>query len=161
MLEVNELYEALEYSKYGDDLCDHTFQFEDGKNIYGEKFNGINLSGLFSLLIKEAGRLCDGYASDMFYDLKGLYEDLHGENSVLCEQETYRNVVGIRDYGCDHEAFMLTRTNDDSFTYCYREILLITVTPDERYSGMRKLSCFRVSPSSVDSYLRRKRVCEV
>lgn len=156
-MENERLYRALEYAKYGNDLIGDTFQLDDGKPYYNERFNGINLSSLFSLLIREAGRLCDNYASDMFYDLKQLHEDLYGDNSVLFEQEEYQTVVGIRDSGVDGESFMVSHMNsEDTFTYRYREIFLIRITKEERYSGMRKLSCYKVSPSSVDWYFRHK-----
>ena len=147
-----QLYKALEYGKYGVDLVDTDFQFSNGEY---EKINNINLSDLFSLLIREAGRLCDNYASDMFYDMKALFDDLHGETSKLFEDENYLNVVGIRDSGVDHESFILSRSGSDSFTYLYRELLLIKVTPLEGYKGLKKLSCFKVSPSSVDHYIKR------
>ena len=157
-MELDELYEALEYGKYGKDLCDHSFQLDKGL-VERDRFNGIWLAGLFNLLIKEAGRLCDDYASDMFYDLQDLYRDLHGNDAVLFEKETYRNVIGIRENGVDHEDFIRVRAEAESCTYHYRAIYLITVTPDEKYpDSMRKLSCYRVSPSLVDSFLERKRV---
>lgn len=156
-MELNELYEALEYGKYGKDLCDHTFQLDDGRPYFNERFNGIWLAGLFTLLINEAGRLCDSYASDMFYELQTLYKDLNGNDAVLFEQETYRTVIGIRDMGVDHEAFVNLRADAEGCIYNYREMFLITVTPDEKYGGSRKLSCYRVSPSSVDYYIKRKR----
>ena len=147
-----QLYKALEYGKYGVDLVNTDFQFSNGEY---EKINNINLSGLFSLLIREAGRLCDNYASDMFYDMKTLFDDLNGESTKLFEDENYLNVVGIRDCGVDHESFILSRSGSDSFTYLYRELLLIKVTPIEGYKGLKKLSCFKVSPSSVDHYIKR------
>lgn len=155
-MERTELYEALEYGKYGKDLCDHTFQLDTGL-CKEDRFNGIWLSGLFSLLIKEAGRLCDNYASDMFIDLQTLYKDLNGTTSVLFEQETYQYVIGIRDMGVDSERYVKCNAEREDCTYAYREMFLITVTPDEKYKGSRKLSCYQVSPSSVDAFVKRKR----
>ena len=152
------LYKAIEYAKFGEDLIDDRFQLDDGKPYYCDRFNGINLSSLFSLLIKEAGRLCDHYASDMFYDLKQLYEDLYGDNCVLFEQEEYQTVIGIRESGVDGEGFMLSRMNSgdtNPFTYNYREIFLIKATRTDKGLG-GKLSCYRVSPSSMDWYFERK-----
>lgn len=154
-MEREELYEALEYGKFGKDLCNHRFQLDD-YSIH-DRFNGIWLSGLFSLLIKEAGRLCDDYASDMFYDLQDLYRDLNGNDAVLFKQKTYRNVVGIRDMGVDHETFVSLRAEQEGCTYHYRAIYLIMVTPDEQYEDMRKLSCYKVSPSLVDSYIKKRK----
>ena len=156
-MERTELYEALEYGKYGKDLCDHTFQLDDGSPYFNERFNGIWLAGLFTLLIKEAGRLCDNYASDMFIDLQTLHKDLNGTTSVLFEQETYQYVVGIRDMGVDSESFVKCHAEREECSYAYREMFLITVTPDEKYKGSRKLSCYRVSPSSLDTFVKRKR----
>lgn len=160
-MERNELYEALEYGKYGKDLCNHTFQLDTGicyGHDYHDRFNGIWLSGLFTLLIKEAGRLCDDYASDMFYDLQELYRDLNGNDAVLFEQDTYRKVIGIRECGVDGEQFVSARAEQEGCVYHYRTIYLITVTPDERYpNSMRKLSCYKVDPGLVDSYVKARR----
>jgi hypothetical protein len=161
MENLERIYNAANYAKQDKDLINETFQFDDGKPYAIDKFNGINLSGLFTLLIKEAGRLCDHYASDMFYDLKMIHEDLYGDSSVLFNQDTYRTIIGIRESGVDGPTFMKYRLNNvlggtDSFTYYYRAIYLIEITPDENYRSWRKLSAYRVSPSSMDFYFKYK-----
>lgn len=155
MDKTERLYKALEHAKFGEDLLDYKFQMVMPDPYPWDKFNGINLSSLFSILIREAGRLCDSYASDMFYDLKLLHEDLYGENSVLFTQDTYRTAIGIRDCGVDGESFMSSQVDgSDTFTYRYREIFLINITPDKDWKGFRRMSLYKVSPSSVDFYFR-------
>ena len=152
------LYKAIEYAKLDKDLINDTFQLDDGKPYYCDRFNGINLSSLFTLLIKEAGRLCDYYASDIFYDLKQLHEDLYGDKCVLFEQEEYQTVIGIRNSGVDGEVFMISKMNSgdtNPFTYNYREIFLIRAVKTKEGLG-GKLSCYQVSPSSMDWYFTHK-----
>ena len=146
-----KIFEAANYAKYGADLLQETFQLDDGKPYYADRFNGINLSGC---LIQEAGRLCDAYASDMFYDMKELNERLTGDTSELFDNKEFRFIIGIREHGVDGIGFMKYRVDSDSCVYHYREIILIEIVPDERYSGMRKLSAWKVSPSSMDFYFR-------
>lgn len=149
------VFAAANYAKYGADILDETFQLDDGKPYYADRFNGINLSGLFTFLIKEAGRLCDNYASDMFYDMKELNERLTGDASELFDNKEFRYIIGIRDSGVDGIGFMQYRIDSESCVYHYREIILIEIRSDEKYSGWRKLSAWKVSPSSMDFYFRQ------
>ncbi len=149
------VFAAANYAKYGRDLLDETFQLDDGKPYYADRFNGINLSDLFTFLIKEAGRLCDNYASDMFYDMKELNERLTGDTSELFDNKEFRYIIGIRDSGVDGIGFMQYRIDSESCVYHYREIILIEIRTDEKYSGWRKLSAWKVSPSSMDFYFRQ------
>lgn len=154
-MDYKELYQALEYAKpQKPEFCD-SFQCYKDEN-YHEQFNGINLSRLFSLLIKETARLADYYQSDIFYDLEKLNNDLKGENSVLFDRDSYTYVIGIRDSGTDGADFMITREagNADTFRYLYRVIYYIRITPDGKH--LKKLECFKVDPDSLDYYFKRK-----
>lgn len=153
-MDEQRVYEAANYAKYGRAVLEETFQLDDGKPYYADRFNGINLSGLFSFLIKEAGRLCDNYASDMFYDMKELNNRLAGDSSELFDNKEFRYIIGIRDSGVDSIGFMQYRIDSESCVYHYREVILIEITPDEKYEGMRKLSVWKVSPTSMDFYFR-------
>lgn len=159
-MEELRVYEAAEYARYGSDIINETFQLDDGKPYYADRFNGINLSGLFTFLIREAGRLCDAYASDMFYDMKELDERLTGDNSELFDNKEFQYIIGIREHGVDGIGFMKYRVESEQYNSCqyhYREVILIKIVPDETYSGWRKLSAWRVSPSMMDIWFRRNK----
>ena len=154
-MENTQFWKAINYAKYGEAVVDDIFQLDTGYP-YNDRFNGINLSSLFSFLIREAGRLCDHYASDMFYDLKMIHEQLYGKDSILFDIDTWRTVIGIRDCGCDSEGMMLSRSDsEDTFTYRYREIVVIEITVED---GRGHITAHRASPSSVDHYFKKERM---
>lgn len=153
-----ELYQALEAAKRNTPVISESFQcYKD--DLYKEKFNGINLSSLFTLLIREAARLTDYYTSDIFYDLENLNNDLKGDNTVLFNQESYQTVIGIREAGTDHESFVLSReAGNHTFACIYRAIYYIKVTPEANH--YKKLECFKIDPNDLDYYFKRKPVWE-
>ena len=152
------IFEAARYAEYGNAVVDTVFQIDEGYR-YEDRFNGINLSSLFSFLIREAGRLCDNYASDMFYELKAIEQRWYGKDSVLFNSEeivdgTYDEIIiGIRESGVDGMSFIKNRT--DSFIYTYRE--LIRIRADKKENGMWRLQAYRVSPSSMDHFFEKER----
>ena len=89
---------------------------------------GLNLSGLFTLLIKTAGRICESYASDLLYDIDEMKADLRNAESFRkskryskgqdgAERLTY--VLGFRDYGVDHREWVELGKRD------YAEVLRV------------------------------------
>ena len=155
MLTKEKLYQALEATKRGNPAVEEHFQcYKD--ELYREQFNGINLSSLFTLLIREAARLTDYYTSDIFYDLEKLNDELKGENTKLYNQELYQYVIGIRDSGTDGESFIITRDagNCDTFTYLYRTIFYIKVTQDGRH--FKRLECYKIDPWQLDYYFKKE-----
>lgn len=92
-----------------------------------DHFNGINLSSEMSFIIREAGRLCDHYASDAFYDLRRMHDDLMGTNSVLFTRDEYLWVIGIRDMGCDGPEFLYNRLDAQTAEREYRKIYVLRV----------------------------------
>ena len=152
----NESYWEL----FKDSIMCHTplvsEHFEVHEDCFG-RFNGLNTSSLYSFLIKEAGRLCDHYASDMFIDLKTLDNAIAGSESVLFEVDDYRWVVGIRDYGVDHDAFLECRMKEHSVARNYRKIYYLEINLDTEatYGRYFNLALYDVSASSLD-YATRK-----
>lgn len=73
---------------------------------YKEKFD-LNTTGILSFLIREAGRLCDEYASDLFIDWRSIEDNL---SNIDYTGGNY--LVGIRDYGVDNDLFILSRLNN-------------------------------------------------
>ena len=113
-------------------------------------YNGINLSTPVSFIIKEVGRLCDSYASDAFYDLRKLFADLEGADTVLTEQDSYQWVIGIREMGCDHDNFITARLNNDTdMVKEYRAIYELAVEPSEKYEGDFDLKVYRIDRYSL------------
>ena len=158
MLEKNELYKALEAAA-GIPVISESFQCFKNE-AYHEQFNGINLSHLFTLLIRETVKYTESYTSDIFYDLQKLWSDLKGDTTILYNQSEYKNVIAIRDMGTDGESFILTRNagESDTFEYLYKTIFYIKVTPDKRSESWKTLECFRVDPKELDTYFQKKQV---
>lgn len=69
----------------------------------------LNLSGIWSLLIKEAAK-CESYASDLMYDYETVQENLkdvqHGDS------DGFEKWFGFRNYGVDGNSFVESRIGD-------------------------------------------------
>ena len=131
---------------YGNPIIEDEFQLVRTPEY--DKFNGINISSEVSYLIKEVGRFCEHYASDLYFDLKRLYHDLVDE-SVLFTQDEYLWVVGIRDMGCDGESFISNRLEHGEAERNYLKIYAIEV--HKKDSMM-----FRMSLVSIDPYMLQR-----
>ena len=159
-LNRNDLYKALETitSNLIPVISDG---FQCFKNeAYHEQFNGINLSSLFTLLIREAAKHTENYTSDIFYDMQKLWDDLKGDTTILYQQETYQYVIGIRDTGTDGESFVLTRNAGiaDTFNYLYKRFFYIRIRKDEKYSdSWKELQVFSIDPKELDNYFQKER----
>ena len=86
------------------------------RHIYLAQYNSsgldFNQSDLFSRLIKDAAR-CNGYNSDVFYDLKYIDERMKEFNP----NEVFDPIwIGFRKLGVDNTDFVLCRC-DDEYTY--------------------------------------------
>lgn len=150
---TEKLYQALKQAR-GRVVAEAT-SFSVGKDL-GRVYNGINLSAPVSFIIREVGRLCDHYASDAFYDLRHLYEDLEGENTVLVEQDNYQWVIGIREWGCDHDNFIAAHlTQNYDLVREYRAIYEIAVMPSEKYKGDFDLKVYNIDRYSLMSAYKR------
>ena len=79
----------------------------------------INVSDIFSKLIKLAGRYCDSYASDIFYSLKEIDNKLNDGSMGSC---TY--VFAFRDSCVDYKE--LWELHKDDYGY-YREVWFLDV----------------------------------
>lgn len=86
---------------------------EDGKKASGEKSESgsyeINWTGIISTLIVEAGKSCKHFASDVFYDLLRIEEQLK-QGEVL---EDF-HLFGFRESGVDHGAYIVNKLKDSS-----------------------------------------------
>lgn len=68
----------------------------------------INVSDIFTKLIKEVGRLCDSYASDLFISWNEIQKKL--DNGTMYGDELY--VFAIRDSGVDHREWYENHKDD-------------------------------------------------
>lgn len=94
-------------------------------NIYewdGEKRVSINMSSIYTALIKEAAK-CENYASDVLYDIKHVEEELY-ENM----KETSNVFFGFRDMGVDHKEYIKLHVEDYNLEETYRIICVCRIT---------------------------------
>ena len=94
----------------------------------------VNYSSILTKLIHEAGRWCEYYASDLFISWREIEESLSDPN--------YNGGVylfGFRQYGVDHNTFVLSRVNNQQSMQEYMSIYKLTVTAiyDERVIEMK------------------------
>lgn len=82
----------------------------------GKVINNINMSSIWTALIKEAAR-CQSYASDILIDIDSVREKLEAENPV-----DFTYYFGFRDNGVDHEQFIRNRQSGK-----YRIIMALNV----------------------------------
>ena len=86
----------------------------------------INVSDILTKLIKEVGRLCDNYASDLFISWNEVQKKL--DNGTMRGDELY--VFAIRDGGVDHEQWYENHKDEPNY---YRAVWFPNVyTNDEQ-----------------------------
>ena len=94
-------------------------------NEYSGRYD-INTSSILSHLIREAGRLCDNYASDLFYDWKSFEESLEFPDPA----ENVR-LFGLRESGIDGNNYIVSRMNHApecySLSHYYRAIYAVEI----------------------------------
>lgn len=79
--------------------------------VRGQDSKLINLSGIFSELIKLAGK-CDKYNSDVLYDIEYIGEMVKRVDTTGNRESVY---IGFRDWGTDGTSFIEAR--DDGYPY--------------------------------------------
>lgn len=150
---MEKMYDAAKYARE-EIVMESAFQLEKD-NYSGYVFNGLNLSDIFSFLIKEAGNRCYAYASDMFYELKWLHEDLAEETTVLLDNPKYNRLIGIRELGVDSELQLNYALDSDweSFVNRYKEIYEVEVRQAE--SGLFEIRLFRINIEVLEHTYRK------
>lgn len=110
------------------------------KILYSEKFyttdnpKELNISNLQTLLIQITGRFCEKYASDLLCTLSTI--EPFCKNVKIDKPDRWIIGIGIRDYGIDHNAFIIHRLNNTKsgnyeFVYptqVYRKLLILDIT---------------------------------
>ena len=97
----------------------------DGRwSNYAGKYD-VNYSTILTKLIQEAGRWCESYASDLFFDW------IHVEN-ILSNREAKNEklVFGFRKYGVDHLEYSLHQLNSGCSSDYYRSIWMLEILVD-------------------------------
>ena len=102
----------------------------------------INISSIIDAVIKNAGRFCERYASDILFDLNTLndiiknYDPTSPAEHIIC--------FGIRKNGVDGNSFLESRIENDfrnnpyRISEYYRKILAVHIFFDKENS---KLHC--------------------
>ena len=88
----------------------------------------INVSDILTKLIKEVGRLCDSYASNLFIQWSTIQEKL--DNGTILED---RHVFAIRKNGVDHAAWYENHKNDHNY---YREVWFLDIETTDKQIHM-------------------------
>lgn len=88
----------------------------------------INVSDILTKLIKEAGRLCDSYASDLFVTWKEIQQKL--DNGTM---QSTRYVFAIRDSGVDHAPWYENHKDEPNY---YRAVWFLDVETTEKQIKM-------------------------
>ena len=112
---------------------DLKFGIDEVPVAHGYTFNELNLTSVYTKLIKEAAG-CEYYASDLLLDLNIILNvefGLTDESSVLDKLFMF----GFRDMGVDHDFFIKGRLK---YGYQYRSIYLMQIRKSE-YTGQYNL----------------------
>lgn len=88
----------------------------------------INDSDILTALIQAAGRYCERYASDLFITWDSVRDSLEKIENGDGNAETF--LFGFRENGVDHNAYILSRYNQDSrfARYEYRAMYRLDIT---------------------------------
>lgn len=102
--------EQLPYIKAWD-LVSYPLKKETGNgfDLCDSSKADINYSDILSFLIRQAGKICKKFASDLFIDWESVERFLHSE-----ENDHRRFLFGFREYGVDHNSFVVLKINNPS-----------------------------------------------
>jgi len=108
------------------------------ENVQISPYNGsvmYNPSAMFSQLIKDAAR-CNYYNSDIFYDLKAIYDRLEAFKTPE-EDPHYSDPIwlGFRKMGVDGTSFVLSRIGEDTHRAAQEYFALYSVKIDPAEDG--------------------------
>lgn len=96
----------------------------------------VNYTNIQSFLIKEAGSLCDCYASDLLFNLKEVDELLHQTETDFHERVAF----GFRKSGVDSNKFTLSRLSQPnmygSITNEYRALYVLDIDMSHTEGGI-------------------------
>lgn len=97
----------------------------------------ICTSEILTALIKSAGKYCERYASDLFYDWQVISDIL--ENGDGCDRYF---IMAMRDWGVDHKEFYDIRMKENPDAY--REVWKLTVKANKEERDIKMtLECIK------------------
>lgn len=113
---------------------------ENNPNRYGEKRIEINLSEIYTVLIQEAGRWCESYASDLLHDIANVKAALdypdewekcrHFQKADNGNDSVYFR-FGFRANGVDHKEYIESALKNEHEKYhYYRSIWELRIEKD-------------------------------
>ena len=122
-----------------DDLLVSKIILEDSGYSYDmldKKKVAVNYTNIQSFLIKEAGSLCDHYASDLLFNLKEVDELLH-----QTETDFHKRIAfGFRKSGVDGNGFTLSRLSHPnmygSIASNYRALYVLDIDMSHTEDGI-------------------------
>lgn len=99
--------------------------------------NNINLSSIETILIQNAGRFCEFYASDVLYDIQAMHE--FTKDVKTNDEQIF--IFAMRNSGIDGCSFLTSRIEDttsrtDFYKLIhdyYRKILAVKITKKDGY----------------------------
>lgn len=102
--------EQLPYIKEWD-LASYPLKKETGNGFYlcDSSMVYVKYSDILSFLIRQAGKICKRFASDLFIDWESVKEFLHAEKN-----DYRRFLFGFRESGVDHASSVETKINNPS-----------------------------------------------
>lgn len=113
---------------------------ENNSNHHDEKRTEINLSEIYSILIQEAGRWCESYASDILYDIDNVksaldYPDEWEKCRYFQKADNGNDSVyfrfGFRANGVDHQEYIESAMKNEHEKYhYYRSIWELRIEKD-------------------------------
>lgn len=113
---------------------------ENNPNRYGENRIEINLSEIYTILMQEAGRWCETYASDLLHDIDNIkraldYPDEWEKTGRFQKTENGNDSVyfrfGFRADGVDHKEYIeFAMKNEHEKCHYYRSIWDLRIEKD-------------------------------
>lgn len=107
----------------------------------------VNLANIQTILIQNAGRFCEHYASDVLYDIIAISDEATIPKAKENDTEELIFTFGIRQQGVDGNGYITARLKDTSNPYkllrdYYRKILAVKMikTKDNIWCGIKDIT---------------------
>ena len=121
----------------------------------GDRFVDISLSEIYTILIQEAGRWCESYASDLLVDINIITAALDNtdeweHHNNFCKTENGNESLyfrfGFRANGVDHKEYIESAMKNEHEKYhYYRSIWDLRFTKDDEGKNLVKATLTRTA----------------
>ena len=102
-----------------------------GNYVYNEyrknHYYNNNLSSIFTILIQNAGRFAESFASDIIIDIEGIKRDLENIDEPITEPTVH--IAAIRQSGVDGNGFYCANLENNKDSSYYRKIFMVCLIP--------------------------------